>query len=89
MRSKQEVDKFIDEASSVLQVIIKAMVDNPTKTSLMIDIGENTIQFITSVDKSDTGQIIGKQGNNAAAIRNILTAMAAKHGFRAVLVINE
>jgi predicted RNA-binding protein YlqC (UPF0109 family) len=39
------------------------------------------------VSQNDVGKVIGKQGKTAQAMRVLLTAVAAKHGKRAVLEI--
>ena len=69
--------------------IAKALVDQPDKVSINEIEGNNTNVLELSVDKSDMGKIIGKQGRNAQAIRTILNAACVKTRKRYVLEIVE
>jgi predicted RNA-binding protein YlqC (UPF0109 family) len=69
--------------------IAKALVDQPGKVSVNEIEGEHTNVLELSVDKSDMGKIIGKQGRNAQALRTILSAASAKNRKRCILEIVE
>ena len=69
--------------------IVKALVNQPDQVSVTEVLGENTTVLELRVAKSDMGQVIGRQGRNAQAIRTILSAAAGKTRRRYVLEIVE
>ena len=69
--------------------IVKALVDQPDQVSVTEVEGGHTVVLELKVAKSDMGQIIGKQGRNAQAIRTILSAASGKVRKRYVLEILE
>lgn len=77
------------ELSKMIEVIAKALVDQPDKVSVSEVEGENTTVIELRVDKTDIGKIIGKEGKNAKAIRTILMGAATKLKRRTVLEIIE
>lgn len=73
----------------LIELIAKALVDNPDQVKVTEIAGENTSVIELSVAKEDLGKIIGKQGRTAKAIRTILTAASTKLRKRSVLEIIE
>ena len=67
--------------------IAKALVDQPEKVLVTEIESRNTNVLELSVDKSDMGKIIGKQGRNAQALRTILSAASGKARKRCILEI--
>jgi uncharacterized protein len=62
------------------EAIAKALVDNPDKVHVRAIEGEQVTVFELRVHQSDLGQVIGRQGRTAKAIRTILSAgHAAPH----------
>ena len=74
---------------SLIENIVKALVDAPEEVSVSAVDGERTVVFELRVAKNDIGKVIGKQGNTARAIRTILSASGTKLGKRFVLEILE
>jgi uncharacterized protein len=71
-----------------IEYIAKQLVDHPESVIVDESIDEDKKLLLTiRVSQSDTGKVIGKQGRTAAAMRILLTAVAAKHGKRADLEI--
>ncbi|MEI3525967.1 MAG: KH domain-containing protein [Eubacteriales bacterium] len=71
----------------LVEVIAKALVDNPDAVSVTEkEEGEETILELT-VDPSDMGKVIGKQGRIAKAIRSVVKAAASREDKKAVLEI--
>ena len=71
----------------LVEVIAKALVDNPDAVSVMEkEEGEETVLELT-VDPSDMGKVIGKQGRIAKAIRSVVKAAASREDKKAVLEI--
>lgn len=69
--------------------IVKAIVDNPEQVQITEIEGSQTVVLELSVDKSDMGNVIGKQGRTVNAIRALLNAASGKAGKRYVLEIVE
>ena len=71
-----------------IRFIAKHLVDNPASISIEeTSPDENTIELRLKVDKTDIGQVIGKHGHTANSMRILLTAISAKGGKRAKLII--
>jgi predicted RNA-binding protein YlqC (UPF0109 family) len=62
----------------LLELIAKALVDNPGEVSVSEVGGEQTIILELRVAQEDLGKVIGKQGRTARAIRTILSAAGMK-----------
>ena len=73
----------------LVEVLVKALVDNPDAVQVTEVMGNNVIIIELKVDKSDMGKVIGKHGQTASAIRTLLSATSAKLKKRAVLEILE
>ncbi len=73
----------------IIQIIAKALVDQPDLVFVTEIGGVNTSILELKVAKEDIGKVIGKQGRTAGAIRTILSAVSAKEKKRAVLEIVE
>jgi len=73
----------------LVEVLVKALVDNPDAVQVTEVMGNNVIIIEVKVEKSDMGKVIGKHGQTASAIRTLLNATSAKLKKRAVLEILE
>jgi len=62
----------------LVEMIAKALVDNPDKVQVSQLDGEQTSILELTVDPQDLGKVIGKQGRTASAIRVILGASGMK-----------
>lgn len=63
----------------VLEIIAKALVDNPDEVSITeIDNDDSTITLELRVAESDMGKVIGKQGRIAKAVRTVVKAAASR-----------
>ncbi len=62
----------------LLELIAKALVDNPDEVSVNEVGGEQTTILELRVAQEDLGKVIGKQGRTARAIRTILSASGMK-----------
>lgn len=75
------------DAKTLVEYIVKALVDKPESVSLKTVNGEKTTIIELKVGHEDIGKVIGKQGRIARAIRTILSAVASKEGKRINLEI--
>ncbi len=71
----------------LVEMIAKALVDNPDQVSVTEVEGQQTTVFELRVSQPDVGKVIGKQGRTALAIRTILGAAGMKLRKRFVLEI--
>jgi predicted RNA-binding protein YlqC (UPF0109 family) len=72
-----------------LENIIKPIVDKPDEVKITEIKGESVCIYELRVDSGDFGKVIGKHGQNAKALRTLLSAVSAKDGKRGVLEIIE
>ncbi len=77
------------ELKTLIELVSKALVDMPDQVRVNEIEGEQTTVIELSVDKSDLGKVIGKQGRTARALRTILNAASTKLRKRSVLEIIE
>ena len=73
----------------LVELIAKALVDNPDKVHVSHLDGEQSMIIELKVAPEDLGKIIGKQGRNVMAIRVILGAAGMKLKKRINLEIIE
>ena len=63
----------------VLEIIAKALVDNPQEVNITeINNEDNSITYELRVAESDMGKVIGKQGRIAKALRTVVKAAASR-----------
>jgi predicted RNA-binding protein YlqC (UPF0109 family) len=73
----------------LVELIAKALVDNPDKVQVSQIDGEQSSIIELKVAPEDVGKIIGKQGGNVQAIRVILGAAGMKLKKRFILELIE
>ena len=73
----------------LIEYLARSLVDHPDDVIVHDVQGEKTLVLELRVNQNDMGQIIGKNGRTAKAIRTLLNAAATKLGLRAVLEIIE
>jgi len=74
--------KFVED-------VVKAIVDNPDKVQTERTIDEMGVLIKLTVDPSDMGKVIGKDGKTAKSIRTLLRVLGAKNNARVNLKIVE
>ena len=73
----------------LVEMIAKALVDQPEEVAVSEIEGEQTTVLELRVAQSDLGKVIGRQGRTARAIRTLLGAAGMKLRKRFVLEILE
>ncbi len=66
----------------LVEVIAKALVDNPDEVTVEEKIEGKNIKLELHVAPSDMGKVIGKQGRIAKAIRCVVKAASTKDDLR-------
>lgn len=72
-----------------LESTIKAMVDHPDDVKVTRSVDEMGVLLTLKVNPEDMGQIIGRQGSTAKAIRTLLRVIGAKNNARINFKIEE
>lgn len=72
-----------------LRYVVGNLVENPEEIALTHSETARKVTFRLKLRKSEIGKVIGKQGRTIEAIRNLLSAGAARHGQKAALQIEE
>jgi len=67
--------------------IVTHLVDQEDKVIVKEVVGNATSVFEVTVDKEDTGKVIGKAGKTAGAIRTLLNAASKKDNRKYILTI--
>ncbi len=75
------------DPKSLLEFIVKALVDHPDEISIKTIEGEKTSIMELKVHNDDIGKVIGKEGRIAMAMRTLLSAVTSKSGKRVKLEI--
>lgn len=72
-----------------VEYVVKALVDHPEAVETERTIDEMGVLITLKVHPEDMGQIIGRSGNTARAIRTLLRVVGAKNNARVNLKIHE
>ncbi len=71
----------------LVEVIAKALVDNPDEVAVTESVKDDEIVVELTVASSDMGKVIGKQGRIARAIRSVVKAAASKEDKKVIVEI--
>lgn len=79
----------MEQDQEFVEYIVKALVDHPedVKTERVVD--EMGVLITLHLNPEDMGQVIGRMGQTAKAIRTLLRVVGAKHKARVNLKIYE
>ncbi len=72
-----------------LEYIVKSLVDNPDDVKIDRKVDEMGVLLSLKVNPEDMGQIIGRQGSTARAIRSLVRIIGLKNHARVNLKIEE
>ena len=72
-----------------LEFIVKSLVDNPDDVKVDRKVDEMGVLLSLKVNPEDMGQIIGREGSTAKAIRNLVRIVGLKNHARVNLKIEE
>jgi len=72
-----------------LEYLVKAIVDSPDSVKVERKVDELGVLLELSVDPKDMGQVVGRQGSTAKAIRSLLRIVGTKNNSRVNLKILE
>jgi|SRR3989344_1178236 len=72
-----------------LEYIVKALVDNPNDVKVTRKVDEMGVLLSLTLNPQDMGQIIGREGSTAKAIRNLVRIVGLRNHARVNLKIEE
>jgi len=81
------MDKFVDQ--EFLEYLVKSIVDHPDDVKLERSIDDMGVLLRLKVHAEDMGQVVGRQGATAKAIRSLLRIVGIKNNARVNLKIEE
>ena len=73
----------------LVEVIAKALVDNPDQVKVTDELSGKTKVVKLSVAKSDMGKVIGRQGRIAKSIRAVVKAAAMRDDEKVIVDIDD
>ncbi len=78
-----------EQDQQFVEFIVKALVDHPEDVKTDRTVDEMGVLITLHLNQQDMGQVIGRQGQTAKAIRTLLRVVGAKRKARVNLKINE
>jgi hypothetical protein len=78
-----------DKDKEFLEYIVKGLVDHPDDVKIERKIDEMGVLLTLKVNPEDMGQVIGKAGSTARAIRSLVRIVGLKNNARVNLKIEE
>jgi hypothetical protein len=72
-----------------LDYVLRQLVDHPDEIVISKEEAPKKTIFRVQLARTDVGKIVGKGGSTVQALRNLLSAAAAKKGEKAFLEIEE
>jgi predicted RNA-binding protein YlqC (UPF0109 family) len=79
----------MEKDQAFLEYVVKALVDKEDAVEITRTVDNLGVLLTLTVDPSDMGKVIGKEGNIALALRKILHVVGMKNNSRVNLRINE
>lgn len=79
----------MEKDQAFLEHIVKGIVDNPDDVEIARKVDEMGVLLTLKVNPDDMGQVIGRSGQTARAIRTLLRTVGAKNNARLNLKIEE
>ena len=73
----------------LVEVIAKALVDNPDEVKVTEEVSGKTKVVKLSVARSDMGKVIGRQGRIAKSIRAVVKAAAMRNDEKVIVDIDD
>lgn len=87
MAKKDMANKPLDQ--EFVEYIVKNIVNNPDDVTTDRRVDEMGVLITLNVNREDMGQVIGRQGSTARAIRTLLKAIGIKNHARVNFKIEE
>ena len=79
----------MEQDQQFVEFVVKALVDHPDDVKTERTVDEMGVLITLHLNQLDMGQVIGRMGQTAKAIRTLLRVVGAKHKARVNLKIYE
>lgn len=79
----------MEQDAAFIEYVVKQLVEKPDAVKIERTVDEMGVLIQLTVDQSDMGRVIGKEGRTAKALRTLLRVMGAKNNARVNLKIME
>ena len=79
----------MEQDQEFVEYVVKALVDHPDDVKTERTVDEMGVLITLHLNAEDMGQVIGRMGQTAKAIRTLLRVVGAKHKARVNLKIYE
>lgn len=79
----------MERSTQFLIETVQQLVDNPASVRVVSKLDEKGVLLTLTVDPSDVGKVLGKQGSIANSIRVILRSVGAREGASVHLHITD
>ena len=79
----------MEKDQAFVEMVVREIVDNPDKVKTERTVDERGVLITLTVDPTDMGKLIGKEGRTAKAVRTLLRVIGAKNNARVNLKIAE
>ncbi len=89
LRKGKQENMAKENDKEFLEYIVKELVDNPKDVKVERKVDEMGVLLSLKVNPEDMGQIIGREGSTAKAIRNLVRIVGLKNHARVNLKIEE
>lgn len=87
VKNNIEMAEFVDQ--KFLEFVAKSIVDNPDDVKIERKVDEMGVLLTLRVNARDMGQVVGREGGTAKAIRSLLRIVGIKSNARVNLKIEE
>lgn len=78
-----------EQDQAFVEYVVKSLVDNPDDVKTERSVDEMGVLITLHINPNDMGQVIGRMGQTAKALRTLLRVVGAKHKARVNLKIYE
>jgi hypothetical protein len=78
-----------EQDQEFLEYIVKSIVDHPEDVVVERKVDEMGVLLMLRVHSQDMGQVVGRQGSTAKALRTLLRIVGVKNNARVNLKIEE
>ncbi|HMR55231.1 MAG TPA: KH domain-containing protein [Candidatus Doudnabacteria bacterium] len=78
-----------EQDQAFVEYVVKSLVDNPDDVRTERSVDEMGVLITLHINSNDMGQVIGRMGQTAKALRTLLRVVGAKHKARVNLKIYE
>lgn len=84
-----EFVRYMEQDQQFVEFVVKSLVDHPDDVKTERTVDEMGVLITLHLNPQDMGQVIGRMGQTAKAIRTLLRVVGAKHKARVNLKIYE